>query len=76
LNIKFGDIVMEKNFDGIVYYTRRPVDRRKVEDKRFFQRFRENNEYLNHNTERRVKVRRQNTGDMLGEKLQKNAIST
>jgi hypothetical protein len=62
---------MEKNFDGIVFYTRRPIDRRRVDDKRFFQRFRGNNEYLDHNPERRVKIRRQNTGDMLEAELQK-----
>ena len=66
---------MEKNFDDIVFYTRRPDDRRKVEDKRFFLRFRENNEHLDPNPERRVNIRRQNTGDMLGAKLQKNAKS-
>ena len=67
---------MDKNFDGIVFYTRRPVDRRKVEDKHFFQRFRENNTYLALNPERRVSVRRQNKEDMLGAKLQKNGVST
>ena len=43
---------MEKNFNEIVHYIRRPVDRRKVEDRRLFLE----HEYLDHNAERRVKM--------------------
>lgn len=66
---------MEKNFDGIIFYTRRPVDRRKIKTKSFFLSFLKNNEFLAHNPERRVNIRRQNTGDRLGAKL-KNGVST
>ena len=51
---------MEKNFGTIVNYTRRPVDRRRVEDRRLFLK----QEYLDHNPERRVnKIQRRMTGD-------------
>ena len=43
---------MEKNFGTIVYYTRRPVDRRRVEDRRLFLK----QEYFDHNPERRVNM--------------------
>ena len=43
---------MEKNFGTIVNYTRRPVDRRRVEDRRLFLK----QEYLDHNPERRVNM--------------------
>ena len=66
---------MVKNFENIVFYNRRPVDRRKVEEKRFFRRFRENNEYLALHPERRIKERRQNTGNILKAKLQKNGLT-
>ena len=45
---------MEKNFGTIVNYTRRPVDRRRSEDMRLSL----NHEYLDHNPERRVNIRR------------------
>ena len=41
---------MGKNFGTIVNYTRRPVDRRRVEDRRLFLK----QGYLDHNPERRV----------------------
>ena len=66
---------MVKNFENIVFYNRRPVDRRKVEEKRFFRRFRENNEYLALYPDRRVKERRQNTENMLKANLQKNGVN-
>lgn len=47
---------MEKKFDDIVFYTRRTVDRRKVEGRGSFLK----QEYLKHNPERRVANRRQN----------------
>ena len=43
---------MEKKFKEIVYYIRRPVDRRKVVDRRFFIK----QEYLDHNPERRINM--------------------
>ena len=43
---------MEKKFKEIVYYTRRPVDRRRVKDRRLFLK----QEYLDHNPERRVNM--------------------
>ena len=43
---------MEKNFGTIVNYIRRPVDRRRVEDRRFFLK----QENLDHNPERRVNM--------------------
>ena len=43
---------MEKNFGTIVHYTRRPVDRRRVEDRRLFPK----QEDLDHNPERRVNM--------------------
>ena len=43
---------MEKKFKEIVYYIRRPVDRRKVEDRRLFLE----QEYLDHKPERRVNM--------------------
>ena len=43
---------MEKNFGTIAFNTRRPVDRRKVEDRRLFLK----QEYLDHNPERRVNM--------------------
>ena len=50
---------MEKNFGDIVKYTRRPVDRRKVENRRLFLK----QESLDNNPERRVNLRRQNMED-------------
>jgi hypothetical protein len=50
---------LEKKFNYMVFYNRRPADRRKVENRRFFL----NQEYLDHPPERRVNSRRQNTGD-------------
>ena len=50
---------MEKKFDPIVFYTRKPVDRRKVENRRFSL----NQEYLDQTPEKRINIRRQNTGD-------------
>ena len=43
---------MEKNFGTISFYIRRPVDRRRVEDRRFFLK----QENLDHNPERRVNM--------------------
>ena len=43
---------MEKKFSGIVYYTRRPVDRRRVKDRRLFLK----QEYLDLKPERRVSM--------------------
>ena len=43
---------MEKKFKEIVYYTRRPVDRRRVKDRRLFLKL----EYLDHNPERRINL--------------------
>ena len=45
-------IVLEKNFGTISFYIRRPVDRRRVEDRRFFLK----QENLDHNPERRVNM--------------------
>ena len=51
---------MEKKFKEIVYYTRRPVDRRRVKDRRLFLKL----EYLDHNPERRnIMIRRRMFGD-------------
>ena len=51
---------MEKNFDEIVHYIRRPIDRRKGEDRRLFLK----QEYLDHNPERRVNmIDRRTIGD-------------
>jgi len=50
---------LEKNFGDIVKYTRRPVDRRKVENRRHFLK----QVSLDNNPERRVNTRRQNMGD-------------
>jgi hypothetical protein len=43
---------MEKKFKEIVYYIRRPVDRRRIKDKLLFLK----HEYLDHNPERRVSM--------------------
>ena len=43
---------MEKNLGTIAFYTRRPVDRRRVKDRRLFLK----QEYLDHNPERRVNM--------------------
>ena len=43
---------MEKKFKEIVYYIRRPVDRRQFKDRRFFPR----HEDLDHASERRVNM--------------------
>ena len=43
---------MEKNFGSIVFYIRRPVDRRQFKDRRFFPR----HEDLDHKPERRVNM--------------------
>ena len=43
---------MEKNFGPIAFYTRRPVDRRRVEDRRLFIK----QEHLDHNSERRINM--------------------
>jgi hypothetical protein len=45
-------LFMEKNFGTIVFYIRRPVDRRRVEDRRLFLK----QEDLDHNPERRVNM--------------------
>ena len=51
---------MEKKFKEIAFYTRRPVDRRRVEDRRLFLK----QEYLDHNPERRVnKIERRSLND-------------
>jgi hypothetical protein len=50
---------LEKKFGDIVKYTRRPVGRRKVENRRLFLK----QESLDNNPERRVNSRRQNMGD-------------
>ena len=51
---------MQKKFGTIPFYTRRPVERRRVEDKRLFLK----QEDLDHNPERRVNmVGRRMTGD-------------
>jgi hypothetical protein len=43
---------MEKKFKEIIFYTRRPVDRRQFKDRRFFPR----HEDLDHAPERRVNM--------------------
>ena len=43
---------MEKNLGTIAFYTRRPIDRRRVKDRRLFLK----QEYLDHNPERRVNM--------------------
>ncbi len=43
---------MEKKFKEIVFYIRRPVDRRKFKDRRSFLK----QEYLDHKPERRVNM--------------------
>ena len=43
---------MEKNFGTIAFYTRRPDGRRRVNDRRLFLE----QEYLDHNPERRVSM--------------------
>ena len=54
---------MEKNFGTISFYIRRPVDRRRVEDRRFFLK----QENLDHNPERRVTmIERRMFGDRRG----------
>ena len=50
---------MEKKFGDIVKYARRPVGRRKVENRRHFLK----HVSLDNNPERRVNIRRQNMGD-------------
>ena len=45
-------IVLEKNFGTIAFYTRRPDGRRRVNDRRLFLE----QEYLDHNPERRVNM--------------------
>ena len=51
---------MEKNFKEIVYYIRRPVDRRQFKDRRFFPR----HEDIDHAPERRVNmIDRRTLGD-------------
>ena len=60
---------MEKNNAEVIFQTRSPVDRRRVEDKRLSLK----QEYLDHSPERRVnKIKRRMTGDrrrMLAEVL-------
>ena len=51
---------MKKNNAEVIFQTRSPVDRRRVEDKRLSLK----QEYLDHNPERRVnKIKRRMTGD-------------
>ena len=45
-------IVLEKDFGSINFYTRRPVDRRKVRIRRLFL----DQKYLDHNPERRINI--------------------
>ena len=63
---------MEKKFGDIVKYTRRPVDRRKVENRRLFLK----QESLDNNLERRVNIRRQNMGDRRNSLLTVSNLST
>ena len=51
---------MEKKFGTIAFHNRRPVDRRRVEGRRLFRE----QEYLDHNPERRnIMIRRRMFGD-------------
>ena len=53
-------LFMGKNNTEVIFQTRSPVDRRRVEDKRLSLK----QEYLDHNPERRVnKIKRRMTGD-------------
>ena len=63
---------MEKKFGDIVKYTRRPVDRRKVENRRHFLK----QVSLDNNPERRVNIRRQDMGDRRNSLLTVSHLST
>jgi hypothetical protein len=63
---------LEKNFGDIVKYTRRPVDRRKVENRRLFLK----KVSLDNNPERRVDIRRQNMGDRRNSLFTESHLST
>lgn len=63
---------MEKKFGDIVKYTRRPVGRRKVENRRHFLK----HVSLDNNPEKRVNIRRQNMGDRRNSLLTVSNLST